>query len=103
MAQQTPQHESRMYPYALPVLAGAAAGYGIGRWVGIGGLAGLLIGAFVVDAFRDLRGSRQIAAEMRDLYRILTGWLRSRVSKSPDAGSASGASERPADRQFTGA
>jgi hypothetical protein len=60
----------------LPLIAGALAGFFFGRVVGIGGLAGLLIGTFLVDAFSDLQLTRGVASELRYLLSKLSEWVR---------------------------
>lgn len=65
--------------YVLPLIAGALAGYIIGQWMGIGGVAGLLIGAFIVDALHQLRGTRRLAAELDTCIRDTVELLKRRL------------------------
>lgn len=53
--------------YVVPVVGGAIAGYIIAGWLGISGILGTIIGAFVVDAFRGLRGTHRFVKETEDL------------------------------------
>ncbi len=56
--------------YALPLIGALLAGYVVGDFLPIGGVAGALIGAFIVDAFNDLRVLRLLANELKSLK----GW-----------------------------
>ena len=58
MEQRNPQDHPAKGWYALPLVVGAAVGYGIA------GVIGALVGAFVVDAFRGLRGSHRLVTEL---------------------------------------
>ena len=61
------QKESQGTFYVLPLVGAAIAGSVIAGWPGVSGILGILIGAFVVDAFRGLRGTHRFVAESEHL------------------------------------
>jgi hypothetical protein len=67
MDQKEREAERRVEFYVLPLLGGAIVGFIIAKWIGISGIFGTLIGAFVVDAFRGLRGTHRFVAEAEHL------------------------------------
>lgn len=77
MYQREHREERQLDLYALPVVGGAILGFIIAEWIGISGVPGTLIGAFVVDAFRGLRGTHRLVKETEDLV----GLARSRWEK----------------------
>lgn len=81
------QEEPRVDLYALPVVGGAIAGYIIAEWLGISGILGAVIGAFVVDAFRGLRGTHRFVKETEGLV----GQARSMWEKQKGRSSTRGA------------
>lgn len=67
MDQRDPQDKQHADFYVLPLVGGAIAGYIIAAWIGTSGILGALIGAFVVDAFRGLRGTHRFLSEAENL------------------------------------
>ncbi len=53
--------------YVLPLVGSAIAGFIIAGWIGVSGILGTLIGAFVIDAFRGLRGTNRFVKEAEHL------------------------------------
>jgi hypothetical protein len=80
MSSKNPQEPSDLGYYALPLVGGAAVGLVMGRVVDIGGFAGLLIGAFLVDAFRGLFGTQRLAAELRQASHDLLDIAKTKAS-----------------------
>jgi hypothetical protein len=71
MDQKEPREETGADFYVLPLVGAAIAGYIIADWISISGILGILIGAFVVDAFRGLRGTHRFVREAEDLVQQL--------------------------------
>jgi hypothetical protein len=56
--------------YVLPLLGGAIVGFVIGELIGVTGILGTLIGAFVVDALRGLQGTHRFVKEAEHLVQL---------------------------------
>lgn len=69
MDQKDPQNEQHVDLYVLPLVGAAIGGYIVAAWIGTSGILGTLIGAFVVDAFRGLRGTHRFVGEAEHLVR----------------------------------
>lgn len=67
MDQKERQETQHRDLYVVPVVGGAIVGYIIADWVGVSEMLGTGIGAFVVDAFRGLRGTHRFVREAEHL------------------------------------
>lgn len=90
MDQKEQQEEQPLDFYAVPLVGGAIAGFIIADWIGVSGLIGTLIGTFVVDAFRGLRGTQRFVKEAEHLVQQARNlWEREKgrgsVTGVPDA------------------
>ena len=81
MEQEKPAFNRNGKLYALPLIGGMVAGYIVGGLIGISGLAGMLIGAFLIDAFRDLKGTRQLAMEINLSYQQISDRMKNKPAK----------------------
>lgn len=90
MDQKERRKETGTDYYVLPLVGGAIAGFIIGEWLGVSGILGTLIGAFVVDAFRGLRGTHRFVSEAEYLVQqVRKQWERQKGQRinqevSPD-------------------
>lgn len=77
------QEERQQDLYVLPVVGGAIIGFAIADWTGISGILGTLFGAFVVDAFRGLRGTHRFVKETEAVFGQARGmWEKQKSQRS---------------------
>jgi len=67
--------------YVLPLVGGATVGFVIAEWIGVAGILGTLIGAFVVDALRGLEGTHRFLKEAECLVQRARYLLEKRESQ----------------------
>jgi hypothetical protein len=67
MDQKERQEEPHVDFYVVPLVGGAIGGFIIADLIGLTGILGVLIGAFVVDAFCHLRGTHRFVKEAEQL------------------------------------
>lgn len=102
MRKQAPEEAPRPEFYTLPVVGGAIVGALVAELLGISGAFGALIGAFVVDALYQLRGTRRLVLEMERGLQLARGMMDKRGKETTTHGPASGSTTDPAEDGNTG-
>jgi hypothetical protein len=102
MDQREHPEERQLDLYVLPVVSSAIIGYIIADWLGVNGVLGIIIGAFVVDAFRGLRGTHRLVEETEDLAGLVRRIWEKRKSQrftQEDAPDIKDSSQPPLDEE----